>query len=536
MTLISSLSFWAAVLAVPIRSISVPSSNIRWIDCTKNVPQSSQYFNTSAINLSNLPSTLHCGQIDVPMDYSKPFCETNMITVALGMYRPTKPKGALFHNPGGTDAGVILAWEIALNYTNAFNELLDFDILVMDVRGTYSSNLLNVSLDVVAGVLGPYPTNQTAYDTIKAASATAVKSWVELSSPPGIIEHVGTREVVQDYEMIRRALGYEKISFLGASYGSFRAAQYAATYPERVDNFVLDAVVPHGRSMFDQVQDTMAATNRLMLRADAYCQNNSSCPFHNQGKGSVPKAFKQVVQIADATPFFFPPCVNTTICYPYSNGFNVRTVLYGNTAIPDFPAILDGIYAALHGDGSFFIDGPAGLEDVLAMPVLCNDYTFQKSLQAGLEVLKLADVKSDQTGIGLSQIYQIQLFCSAWPFQTPKSEPLNLDQKMLLVTADFENQAATEWSTFTWSQARNSTLVVRHGDDHVSFPLVDQPSTKITMDFLNSGTLPAAVESELVSVYTPGMTRKPISDPYQVPTGAIAGDVDSGNVTVEIPF
>jgi hypothetical protein len=56
------------------------------------------------------------------------------------------------------------------------------------------------------------------------------------------------------------------------------------------------------------------------------------------------------------------------------------------------------------------------------------------------------------------------------------------------------------------------------------------------MDFLNSGTLPAAVESQLVSVYTPGMTRKPISDPYQVPTGAIAGDVDSGNVTVEIPF
>jgi len=143
--------------------------------------------------------------------------------------------------------------------------------------------------------------------------------------------------------------------------------------------------------MFDQVQDTMAATNRLMLRADAYCQNNSSCPFHNQGKGSVPKvciifsqllaslnwfqAFKQVVQIADATPFFFPPCVNTTICYPYSNGFNVRTVLYGNTAVPDFPAILDGIYAALNGDGSFFIDGPAGLEDVLAMPVLCNDYS-----------------------------------------------------------------------------------------------------------------------------------------------------------------
>jgi hypothetical protein len=68
------------------------------------------------------------------------------------------------------------------------------------------------------------------------------------------------------------------------------------------------------------------------------------------------------------------------------------------------------------------------------------------------------------------------------------------------------------------------------------FIVVDQPSTKITMKFLNDGLLPAAQESELFSVYTPGMTRKPISDPYEVPTGAIAGDVDSGIVTVEIPF
>jgi hypothetical protein len=78
---------------------------------------------------------------------------------------------------------------------------------------------------------------------------------------------------------------------------------------------------------------------------------------------------------------------------------------------------------------------------------------------------------------------------------------------------------------------RNLLKVLR-----LNFTVFGQPSTKITMDFLNTGILPAAQESELVSVYAPGMTRKPISDPYQVPTGALAGDVDGGNVTVEIPF
>lgn len=42
--------------------------------------------------------------------------------------------------------------------------------------------------------------------------------------------------------------------------------------------------------------------------------------------------------------------------------------------------------------------------------------------------------------------------------------------------------------------------------------------------------------SRSVSVYLPGMIRAPISDPYEVPTGVGAGDVDSGTLTVEIPF
>lgn len=64
----------------------------------------------------------------------------------------------------------------------------------------------------------------------------------------------------------------------------------------------------------------------------------------------------------------------------------------------------------------------------------------------------------------------------------------------------------------------------------------DQASTKITKAFLNTGILPGAQESEFVSVYLPWMTRKPISDSYFVPTGALAGDVDSGNVTVEVSY
>lgn len=77
-------------------------------------------------------------------------------------------------------------------------------------------------------------------------------------------------------------------------------------------------------------------------------------------------------------------------------------------------------------------------------------------------------------------------------------------------------------------------MSIRIADLRISVP--DQASTKITKTFLNTGVLPETQDSEFFSVYTPGMTRKPISDPYSVPTGALAGDVDSGNVTVEVPY
>jgi hypothetical protein len=66
--------------------------------------------------------------------------------------------------------------------------------------------------------------------------------------------------------------------------------------------------------------------------------------------------------------------------------------------------------------------------------------------------------------------------------------------------------------------------------------VTEQESTNITKAFLNTGVLPSAQDSEFVTVYTPGMNRKPVADPYDVPTGGVAGDVDSGNVTVEVPF
>jgi pimeloyl-ACP methyl ester carboxylesterase len=54
-----------------------------------------------------------------------------------------------------------------------------------------------------------------------------------------------TADTVADLDELRRALGVDKLSFDGVSYGTFVAERYAVTHPDRVSRLVLDSIVPH---------------------------------------------------------------------------------------------------------------------------------------------------------------------------------------------------------------------------------------------------------------------------------------------------
>jgi pimeloyl-ACP methyl ester carboxylesterase len=102
-------------------------------------------------------------------------------------------------------------------------------------------------LQLFEPLLQAYPSTGIEYEAWRNASAAVGQSWQDMSSPPGIMEFLGTREFVQDWDRVRRALGYDKIHILGTSYGTYRGMQYASTYPHHVDRLVFDAPVPHER-------------------------------------------------------------------------------------------------------------------------------------------------------------------------------------------------------------------------------------------------------------------------------------------------
>lgn len=91
----------------------------------------------------------------------------------------------------------------------------------MDSRGTYGSTPLNISAaglaEAVASITGDLPTTKEEYEAARVASAKFMQDLSHSSSPPGVLEFISVKEVTQDYELIRKALDYEKIHFLGTS-------------------------------------------------------------------------------------------------------------------------------------------------------------------------------------------------------------------------------------------------------------------------------------------------------------------------------
>ncbi|KZP21575.1 alpha/beta-hydrolase [Athelia psychrophila] len=501
--------------------LTTSAQKIQWVNCTTHIPEPLQ-----GITLPTpLPTNLHCGLLTVPMDYSKSISSSNNITLGFAMRRPKNPVGLLNFNPGGPNQEVASnAWAFALNDTSnpedIFGGLEAFDFLAMDTRGTYQSNPLNCPLGNLT--LPSYlPSTEEEFKSYQGIMSTFAKSCIDNSTPPGVVEYLATKQTIEDWNSLRAALGYDKMSLLGVSYGSYGGALYASKYPQHVDRFVIDAIYSRGVRNVDLGTYQMSAVNRLLLRADAYCLNDTSCPFHAQGKGAIPAAFAEVLSQAAAGN-----TSNTTV-----TPTDVRAVvtLEFLSANPLFPELNEVLYLALNGNWTAlqWTDAFGIVYTANALPVftaLCADLHIDNNTWEGYKALKKAAFEVDTARIEYAQDLSAVGLCGGWPYPGDSNVPIVQDVPMLIVTSDFDLNTPTESATFEFKQAKKSTLVVRHGDDHGTVT-VPGASKNIEFEFIRTGVFPKAQNETYVTVYEPGSVRAPVSNPYDVPVGPAAGDI-----------
>ncbi|MBU2669380.1 alpha/beta hydrolase [Actinoplanes bogorensis] len=239
-----------------------------------------------------------CATAQVPLDYDRPYGAKVTLALLRVKARDQKHKtGSLFVNPGGPGAsGVSLA--LAAPYFLS-DELLDrFDIVGMDPRGIGFSDPVNC--------FGDPGRQQPVLDKLNTGfpyGSTEEKAFLKATAKQGkACSHGGrelagamsTAEVARDMDVMRRAVGDSKLTYLGFSYGTALGQYYANMFPDRFRAIAVDGVIDPrawvgSRATGNQVQDdrlrsadgAWKALQEILRRCNA--AGPAKCEFSGQG-------------------------------------------------------------------------------------------------------------------------------------------------------------------------------------------------------------------------------------------------------------
>jgi pimeloyl-ACP methyl ester carboxylesterase len=191
-------------------------------------------------------SPLLCARITVPLDRSGAVPGTLKLNVERLRSRGAR-QGAMIALAGGPgEAATPYTFDWAFDFRSA---LRTRDLVVFDQRGTGLSGALRCRRLFGRSIRTPLQQAQAGERCARSIGARRA--------------FYTTRDSVDDLDAVRRAVGVDKITLFGVSYGTKVALGYAAKYPQHVERLVLDSVVePNGPGPFSE--ESFAAIPRVL--------------------------------------------------------------------------------------------------------------------------------------------------------------------------------------------------------------------------------------------------------------------------------
>ncbi len=234
-------------------------------------------FHPRAIDWKPCPPTgFQCGRLTVPVDYSKPGGGTLHLAVArLPASDPDRRIGAIFINPGGPGGSGVDAVE---HFWEALGPEVQrrFDVVGWDPRGVAHSEQLPCATRILGYFGNDLNRDPTPSTVLRGASA-----WAADCAHDRLAPYVGTNRVVQDLDALREAVGDEKLTYVGVSYGTEIGIVYVHRYPKRVRAVVIDGVVDPAESGEEQTVSQAASWNLALTHFFAWCRATPSCPLES---------------------------------------------------------------------------------------------------------------------------------------------------------------------------------------------------------------------------------------------------------------
>ena len=465
---------------------------------------------------SNETTTFQCGTVTVPLDYEHPDGQTISLAVKkLPALDGDAEHGSLFLNPGGPGGS-----GIGMVETDApmFGEELQgaYDIIGFDPRGVgqstpitcwtddeinqYLNGTSNTLFEIMAtDVLSS--TDSSAQERIDRGASNAARC-AKYSQVPELLDHVGTRDVARDLDVLRATNGNAKLNYLGMSYGTYIGALYADLFPGRVGRTVLDSAMDPSQRWADGEAGGVAFTEGVLRQYVEHCRAQSACPL----SGSTDEAIAQLAAFVDGldkNPLTTPDSdatINTLSA----------TVIIRQYAVarPDWEALTAMLTPAMtNHDGTLMAKAMQSLSElspetadeamdstanrqIMFTAVICNDNPDTGATASEMDAQAAAERKAYPFFGGTSS--GTEAYCRGWGHRgkTPPQETRAEGSAPILVVGIKEDvQTLYSWAQSLAGQLDNGHLLTVEGYGHGAFSRNTCAATAIT-GFLVNGTMP----------------------------------------------
>lgn len=439
--------------------------------------------------------SIECATLTVPLDYAHPLDAT--IAISLNRQRATDPArriGSLVINPGGPgEAGTALLGRDLGVLTPTVKQR--FDIVEMDPRGVGNSGGFRCNEgDPGSGDSGtgtkvdPVPTTPEARSILVDADRAYAQACARAAGP--FLGHIGTMDVARDVEQLRKALGEERLTFLGISYGTLLGATYADLFPTHVRALVLDGVIDPALPTFEL---WMAQATGFQQQLDAFF---ASCAGGCAWRPGIP--------LADA----LDRLIQRVRTQPLSAGngavvgvSEIYTALFSRLSSRSrWSSLASALGAAERGDGgpilsitrSYLGETPgATINPDASTAINCLDHPVETDVDT-YDVLAVQAVgRARHFGPYLAWA---GLLCSTWQARpTREPHPVRAPGAPPTLVVGTTNDPATP---FAWAQSVASTLehgvlLTREGTGHVAY-FSSSCVRRVVDDYLVNVTPPAA--------------------------------------------
>lgn len=292
--------------------------------------------------LGQSPAT--CAWLTVPLNYDDPQGATTTVAVLRFAARGAR-QGSLVFNPGGPGGTGVLG-AVGLGVELPKSRITErFDVIGFDPRGVGATKPAADCWTEGGKSRGDqvFPLLTSTASLTEEDTRAVFERCAQGSGGAAALTQMGTRTTARDMDVLRSALGEEKLTFLGQSYGSRLGAVYAEQFPQRVRAMVLDGAFDPDQGTIERRLSAYGGFQRSFEAMAATCAKKADCPLGTDPETATSR-FQSIVQPLREKPV---PARDRKLDF--------ETALAGVTAglySPDkWPTIISGLAQAREGRG-----------------------------------------------------------------------------------------------------------------------------------------------------------------------------------------